>query len=105
MSEPRIAEVDQLRMCESTVLMKPCLILQGCSLFACMHMLHMSFAYAMQRPNTNFKAAADTAVGAAMGKQQPSRNSQTQMMKNAGTGDMLAWLDAKIAAQKASLVG
>lgn len=90
-------------VCVSTVAMKPCLILQGCSITVCL--LHMSFVYAMQRPSTNSKAAADTAAPAAMGKQQPSRNSQTQMMKNAGTGDMLAWLDAKIAAQKASLVG
>jgi len=44
------------------------------------------------------------AVGLAMMKQGSGGN-QAHSLKTAGTSDMLAWLDAKIAAQKASIVG
>ena len=37
-------------------------------------------------------------------KQLPS-GSRVQVTQAAGTGDMLAWLDAHIAAKKASIVG
>lgn len=37
-------------------------------------------------------------------KESPNGN-QAHNLKTAGTSDMLAWLDAKIAAQKASIVG
>ena len=37
-------------------------------------------------------------------KKQGSGGLQAQLVKSAGTSDMLAWLDARIAAQKASLV-
>ncbi|DBA96520.1 TPA: hypothetical protein ACH3X1_015398 [Trebouxia sp. C0004] len=44
------------------------------------------------------------AVGLAIMKQSLGGN-QAHSLKTAGTSDMLAWLDAKIAAQKASIVG
>ncbi len=37
-------------------------------------------------------------------KKSPGGN-QAHSLKTVGTSDMLAWLDAKIAAQKASIVG
>ncbi|KAL0032402.1 hypothetical protein WJX79_009688 [Trebouxia sp. C0005] len=43
-------------------------------------------------------------VGTAVMKESPNGN-QAHNLKTAGTSDMLAWLDAKIAAQKASIVG
>ena len=44
------------------------------------------------------------AVRLAIMKQSPGGN-QAHSLKTAGTSDMLAWLDAKIAAQKASILG
>lgn len=44
------------------------------------------------------------AVGPAIMKQSLGHN-QAHSLKTAGTSDMLAWLDAKIAAQKNSIVG
>lgn len=44
------------------------------------------------------------AVKVAVMKQSPDGN-QAHGLRTAGTSDMLDWLDAKIAAQKASIVG
>jgi len=46
-----------------------------------------------------------SAVTASAKKPQLPTSSQAHLLKSAGTSDMLAWLDAKIAAQKASIVG
>ncbi len=49
-------------------------------------------------------SASVPGVGPTITKKSPSGN-QAHSLKTVGTSDMLAWLDAKIAAQKASIVG